>query len=118
VPPFTRFPYELWIVPKRFRPSPAALTAEETTDVATLLARAANTYDKFFGKVTPYVMLVYSAPKGFEDVFPFHIQFLPLARAPNKLKFIAGCELGAGSFLVDILPETAAQNLRNVEVHP
>ena len=116
VPPFTRFPYELWIVPKRFRPDPAALTVEETTDVATLLARAANTYDKFFGKVTPYVMLVYSAPKGFEDVFPFHIQFLPLSRAPNKLKFIAGCELGAGSFLVDILPETAAQNLRNVEV--
>jgi UDPglucose--hexose-1-phosphate uridylyltransferase len=116
VPPFTRFPYELWIVPKRFRPDPAALTVEETTDVATLLARAANTYDKFFGKVTPYVMLVYSAPKGFEDVFPFHIQFLPLSRAQNKLKFIAGCELGAGSFLVDILPETAAQNLRNVEV--
>ena len=60
----------------------------------------------------------HAAPKGFEDVFPFHIQFLPLSRAPNKLKFIAGCELGAGSFLVDILPETAAQNLRNVEVHP
>ncbi|GAA0562186.1 galactose-1-phosphate uridylyltransferase [Rhizomicrobium electricum] len=116
VPPFTRFPYELWIVPKQFRPSPAALSTAETTDVANLLARAANTYDTFFGRVCPYVMLVYSAPKGFEDVFPFHIQFQPLLRAPNKMKFIAGCELGAGSFLVDILPETAAQNLRNVEV--
>jgi UDPglucose--hexose-1-phosphate uridylyltransferase len=116
VPPFTRFPYELWIVPKQFRPSPAALTAAETTDFANLLARAANTYDTFFGRTCPYVMLVYSAPKGFEDVFPFHIQFQPLLRAPNKMKFIAGCELGAGSFLVDILPETAAQNLRNVEV--
>jgi len=116
VPPYTRFPYELWIVPKRFCPDPASLTPAETTDVAQLLARAANTYDAFFGRICPYVMLVYSAPKGFEDVFPFHIQFQPLLRAPNRMKFIAGCELGAGSFLVDILPETAAQNLRNVEV--
>lgn len=116
VPPFTRFPYETWIVTKRFRPDPAALSDGEVADVATLLARAAATYDRFFGRITPYVMLVYSAPKGCEDVFPFHIQFQPLSRAPNKLKYIAGCELGAGSFLVDILPETAAQNLRNVEV--
>jgi UDPglucose--hexose-1-phosphate uridylyltransferase len=116
VPPFTRFPYELWIVPKAFRPNPAALTADEVRDVATLLARAANTLDAFFGRVCPYVMLVYAAPKGHEDSFPFHIQFQPLLRAPNKMKFIAGCELGSGAFLVDILPETAAQNLRNVEV--
>lgn len=118
VPPFTRFPYELWIVPKQFRPDPSALSAPETTDVAELLARAANIYDKFFGRICPYVMLVYSAPKGYEDVFPFHIQFQPLLRASNKMKFIAGCELGAGSFLVDVLPEIAAQNLRNVEVTP
>lgn len=116
VPPFTRFPYELWIVPKRRAPSPAALSPAEVTDVAKLLARAANTYDSFFGRVCPYVMLVYAAPKGLEEVFPFHIQFQPLLRAANKMKFIAGCELGAGSFLVDILPETAAQTLRNVEV--
>ena len=116
VPPFTRFPYELWIVPKRFRPDPASLSPDEVRDVATLLARAANTLDTFFGRVTPYVMLVYAAPKGLEDVFPFHIQFQPLLRTPTKMKFVAGVEVGAGSFLVDVLPETAAQNLRNVEV--
>lgn len=116
VPPFTRFPYEMWIVPKRFCSSPAELTAAEVTDVAELLARVANTYDAFFERICPYVMVVYSAPKGLEDVFPFHIQFQPLLRSPTKMKFVAGVEVGAGSFLVDILPETAAQNLRNVEV--
>ncbi len=115
LPPFARFPYEVWIIPKRFRPTPAALTSAEVTDVATLLAKVANTYDCFFGRVCPYVMIVYSAPRGMEAFFPFHIQFQPLLRAPNKMKFIAGCEMGAGSFLVDILPETAAQNLRNAE---
>ena len=63
-------------------------------------------------------MIVYAAPRGMEEFFPFHIQFYPLLRAPQKLKFIAGCELGAGSFLVDILPETAAQSLRNIEGSP
>lgn len=115
LPPFARFPYEVWIVPKRFRPTPAALGAREIRDCASLLARVANIYDRFFGRVCPYVMIVYAAPRGMEEFFPFHVQFQPLLRAPNKMKFIAGCEMGAGSFLVDILPETAAQNLRNVE---
>jgi UDPglucose--hexose-1-phosphate uridylyltransferase len=115
IPPFARFPYEMWIGPKRFRPTPEALGPEEVADCATLLAKVANTYDRFFGRLCPYVMIVYAAPRGMEEFFPFHIQFQPLLRAPQKLKFIAGCEMGAGSFLVDILPETAAQNLRNVE---
>ena len=116
VPPFARFPYEVWIVPKRFRPSPAALDAEEVRDCASLLACVAQRYDAFFGRACPYVMIVYAAPRGMEECFPFHIQFYPLLRAPQKLKFLAGCELGAGSFLVDILPETAAQSLRNISI--
>jgi len=115
VPPFARFPYEVWIAPKQFRHSPAVLNAQEISDFASLLASVAGTYDKFFGRACPYVMIVYSAPRGMEEFFPFHIQFYPLLRSPQKLKFLAGCELGAGSFLVDILPETAARNLRTFE---
>lgn len=115
VPPYTRFPYEMWIIPKRFRPNPQALDHREIADCAHLLSKVANTYDRFFKRVCPYVMIVYAAPRGMEEFFPFHIQFQPLLRAPQKMKFIAGCEVGAGTFLVDILPETAAQNLRDVE---
>jgi len=116
VPPFARFPYEVWIVPKRFRPSPAELDTEEVRDCAALLAAVAGKYDKFFGRPCPYVMIVYAAPRGMEAFFPFHIQFYPLLRTAQKLKFIAGCELGAGSFLVDVLPEAAAESLRNVSI--
>ncbi len=115
VPPFARFPYEVWVIPKRFRPNPQALGGQEIADCAHLLGKVANTYDRFFGRVCPYVMIVYAAPRGMEEFFPFHIQFQPLLRAPQKMKFIAGCEVGAGTFLVDILPEVAAQNLRDVE---
>jgi UDPglucose--hexose-1-phosphate uridylyltransferase len=115
VPPFARFPYEVWIAPKSFRASPADLTTIEVGDCARLLALVAKKYDTFFNRNCPYVMIVYVAPRGMEEYFPFHIQFYPLLRAPNKLKYLAGCELGGGSFLVDILPETAAQSLRDTK---
>ncbi|HEY0282427.1 MAG TPA: galactose-1-phosphate uridylyltransferase [Rhizomicrobium sp.] len=116
VPPYARFPYEVWMVPKEFRASPADLTAGEIGDCARLLACVAKKYDTIFNRVCPYVMIVYAAPRGMEDYFPFHIQFYPLLRTPHKLKFLAGCELGAGSFLADILPEAAARALREVRV--
>jgi len=116
VPPFARFPFEVWLAPKAFRASPAALQPQEVRDVASLLATVAAKYDRYFGRVCPYIMVVYAAPRGMDDFFPFHIQFNPLLRSPQKLKYIAGCELGAGSFLVDVLPETAARTLRNITI--
>jgi UDPglucose--hexose-1-phosphate uridylyltransferase len=115
VPPFARFPYEVWLTPKSFRPAPADLTDGEVADCARLLATVIGKYDAFFGRSTPYVMIVYAAPRGMEAYFPFHIQFYPLLRSSHKLKFIAGCELGAGTYLVDVLPETAARSLRDVQ---
>ncbi|MDE2110158.1 MAG: galactose-1-phosphate uridylyltransferase [Alphaproteobacteria bacterium] len=116
VPPFARLPYETWISPRLFRSSPADLTPNEVADCARLLAIVAKKYDSFFARVCPYVMIVYTAPRGMENFFPFNIQFYPLLRSPQKLKYLAGCELGAGSFLADVLPETAARSLRNVFV--
>ncbi|MDE2133704.1 MAG: galactose-1-phosphate uridylyltransferase [Alphaproteobacteria bacterium] len=116
VPPFARFPYEVWIVPKRFRPSPGDLGENEVKDCARLLALVAKKYDIFFKRACPYVMIVYVAPRGMEEYFPFHIQFYPLLRTPQKLKFLAGCELGAGSFLADLVPEEAARSLRDLRL--
>ena len=116
VPPFARFPYEVWIASEKFRASPGELCPTEVMGCAHLLAAVAGKYDTFFGQTCPYVMIVYSAPRGMEDCFPFHIQFYPLLRAHQKLKYLAGVELGAGSFLVDVLPETAAKSLRETQI--
>jgi len=115
VPPFARFPYEVWIAPKAFRPRPSDLTADEVADCARLLGQVAGMYDTFFQRITPYIMIVYAAPKGEEAHFPFHIQFYPLSRTSTKLKYLAGCELGAGTFLADVLPEQAARSLRETK---
>ena len=114
VPPFSRFPYEVWIAPKAFRSSPSELDERQIRNCASLLGKVAGGYDRFFGRPCPYIMTVYTAPKGAESYFPFHIQFYPLLRTAQKLKYLAGCELGAGSYLVDVLPETAAESLRMV----
>lgn len=45
----------------------------------------------------------------------FHIEFYPPYRTENKLKYLAGSEAGAGTFIVDALVEEKAGELRMTE---
>lgn len=116
IPPFARLPYEVWIAPKTFRARPSDMTDAEVADFAALLGKVQRLYDAFFGRDCPYVMLVYAAPRGMEAFFPFHVEFYPTLRTATKLKYLASVEQGAGSFLVDMLPENAVQNLKNIHL--
>ncbi|NLJ86797.1 MAG: hypothetical protein GX322_10195 [Firmicutes bacterium] len=40
------------------------------------------------------------------------IEFYPLHRSANRLKYLAGCESGAGTFINDSAPEAKALELR------
>ena len=42
----------------------------------------------------------------------FHVGFYPLNRTREKLKYLAGSETGAGAFIVDVMPEAMAAQLR------
>jgi UDPglucose--hexose-1-phosphate uridylyltransferase len=42
----------------------------------------------------------------------FHVEFYPPYRTAQKLKYLAGCESGAGTFVNDTLPEEKAAELR------
>lgn len=42
---------------------------------------------------------------------------IPRAAFDEKLKYLAGSELGAGAFLNDVLPEEAARQLRTAVEH-
>ena len=60
-------------------------------------------------------MATHQAPTDREDhegVAHFHIEFSPPNRTAEKLKYLAGSEVGAGAFIVDALPETTAAALR------
>ncbi len=41
-----------------------------------------------------------------------HVEFYPPLRTAEKLKYLAGSEQGAGTFISDTLPEESAASLR------
>jgi UDPglucose--hexose-1-phosphate uridylyltransferase len=62
------------------------------------------------------MMLLRQSPaKGVHPYFHFHIDFYPIQRARTKLKYIAGVESGAGTFLNDTVAEQTARELRETE---
>lgn len=118
VPPFARFPYEVWIVPQRPVSWLSDLTEEEGRDMASALSQALRRLDGLWGKPMPYLMTFQQAPTDGE-AYPewrLHIQIWPVRRAPDKLKYLAGTELGAGVFASDVMPEDAAASLREVRL--
>ena len=43
-----------------------------------------------------------------------HVEFYPVLRMPGRLKYLAGGEYGAGTFVSDGLPEEKAAELRRL----
>jgi UDPglucose--hexose-1-phosphate uridylyltransferase len=115
VPFYAHYPYEVHIYANRCVASIAHLNSAEKRDLANVLKQVLSTYDALWGFPLPYVMGVHQAPTDGEDysgIAHLHFEFYPPHRTREKLKFLAGSELGAGSFIVDVLPETAASSLR------
>jgi UDPglucose--hexose-1-phosphate uridylyltransferase len=114
VPEAARWPFELHLYPERHVASVAGLDGKGRDQLAAGLLRAARTYDRHFGFSTPYVMALHQAPTDGGD-WPdahLHVEFYPPHRRSDRLKFIAGVELGAGTFVNDTLPEETAARLR------
>ncbi len=120
VPAFARYTYEIWIAPVRPAPSIADLSRAERADFARALKTVLLKYDHLFEKrpVFPYLMVFHQAPtdgKPHPEAH-LHLEFYPPYRTPDKLKYLAGTELGAGMFASDVLPEAKAAELQAVKV--
>lgn len=111
-PPYARFPYETYIVPRRPVKGPWEFTENEAAGFAHLLGDMTRRYDALFGQVTPYMLSLHAAPKGLEEGWQFHAKFYPLMRSPGRIKYLASVEQSTGAFTVDVMPERAAQELR------
>jgi UDPglucose--hexose-1-phosphate uridylyltransferase len=113
VPYFARYAYETYVVPKQTHPSIAALSAAELSDLAHVLKDVLVRFDNLWQMSFPYVLVLHQAPTdgNAADGFHFHIEFHPPLRSPNLLKYLAGPEVGGGSFLSDTSPEQKAAEL-------
>jgi UDPglucose--hexose-1-phosphate uridylyltransferase len=116
IPFFARYPYETYLAPKEHLGSMAEWTAADADDLAVVLKGLLAKYDALFQRPFPYIMVVHQAPTdgGDHRHYHLHFEFYPPLRSANRLKFLAGCESGAGSFINDTLAEESAADLRRV----
>lgn len=118
LPAWARYPYEVWIAPKRAVTALHELEENEIKDLSITLKAMLLKYDHMWDKRFPYLMCFYSAPTDGEahPEWHFHIEFYPPYRTRDRLKYLAGTELGAGMFVNDSIPEEKAKELRDVKV--
>ncbi|QPI49387.1 galactose-1-phosphate uridylyltransferase [Massilia antarctica] len=118
VPVCARYPYEVWVMPLAPVENFAALSAEQKHDLALCVKAVLLKYEGLWQRPFPYLMAWYQAPT---DGLPhsetqLHAQFYPPYRSRDRLKYLAGTEIGAGMFAMDVLPENTAEELRMVSI--
>jgi len=120
VPFYARYPYEVHILARDDRTAISDFDAEERTALAQMLKTVMEKYNNLWNRSMPYIMLMHQRPSDGEDYgyYRFHIEFYPPYRTPDKLKYLAGSEAGAGAFINDTHAEVTAQTLRETEPSP
>lgn len=115
VPAAARWPVEIHLYPNRQVPDLPALTDAERDDFCHVYLDVLRRMDGMFDQPLPYISAWHQAPTRFNrDLAYLHLQLFSIRRAPNKLKYLAGSESGMGVFINDVLPEDAAERLREV----
>ena len=115
VPPWARYPFESWVMPKRQIDGPHQLSDDEVMGLAKMIDSTAKKLDGANEGPMPYTLAWQIAPKGYEGQFHFHLTFQPLKRSKSKQKYLASVEQVTSLFLVDLPPERAARILRGEE---
>ncbi len=114
VPAAARWPFEVQIAPHRQVPDIPALSDAERDAFAPLYLDVLRRFDGLFDLPMPYISAWHQAVVGNgRDLGYLHLQLFSIRRAADKLKFLAGSESAMGAFVNDIVPERAAQMLRN-----
>jgi len=116
VPFFARYPYEVYLASKRHQATMVDWSGEDVEDLAAVLKGLLLKFDALFQKPFPYIMVCHQAPTDGADhpESHLHFEFYPPLRTATKLKYLAGCEAGAGNFIMDKLAEESAAELRKV----
>lgn len=116
IPFFARFPYEVYVFSKAHHQSLLTFSHQERADLANILKVVLTKYDGLFNMSLPYMMIMHQAPTDGRDYpdYHYHIEFHPPHRTEKKLKYLAGCETGAGSYINDTVAEEKAAELRAV----
>ena len=106
----SRFPFEIWIVPKKHNGHFAHMPGEELPAFSLILKDTITKIKKVFPNLS-YNYIIHTSPvngDGDNESYHWHVELMP------KLMRVAGFEWGTGFYLVPTPPELAAQYLRAV----
>ena len=113
VPFHAKWPGEIQIYSRRHAQSLPDLTAPEREELARVIKAVRMKYDALWGFAIPLMMMVRQGPaRGDHPYFHFHVEFFPIQRSREKIKYLAGVESGTGMFLNDTIAEEKAAELR------
>lgn len=114
VPSAPRWPFEIHIYPRTHVPDLPALGQSERDELLGLQADMLGRFDRIFDREMPYISGWIQAPVHRDrDLAHLHLEIFSARRSPTKLKYLAGSESAAGAYINDVLPEDAAQRLRD-----
>lgn len=105
----SRFPYELWILPRNHKADFGRATPQEVKALGHVVRRTVRRFERAFN-YPPYNIVLHTSPvqRGYE-IFHWHMEILP------RLSVTAGFEWGSGIFINPTSPETAAVTLRDTD---
>jgi UDPglucose--hexose-1-phosphate uridylyltransferase len=106
-----RFPFETWIMPKGHQSHFEALGDHDLGELAFLLKRLLLRIEKGLGEPA-YNYMIFTSPfrTAPSESFHWHLEITP------RLTALAGFEWGTGFYINPVLPEDAAEFLRQVQL--
>ncbi len=118
VPFASRFPFEVWILPKEHSCDFISLSSGSRTNLGKVIKQVLGKIKKGLND-PPYNYVIHTAPfrrpksgywKSIDYDYHWHIEIMP------RLTRVAGFEWGTGFYICPLPPENAAKFLREVEI--
>lgn len=103
----SRYPFEMWIMPKQREAHFVNISAAQTGELAAILKETLLRLDLCLDD-PPYNYTLLTT--DFTDNFHWHIEIVP------RLSIAAGFELGTGIYINIVAPEQAASYLRHINI--
>lgn len=102
----SRFPYEMWVMPKRHESHFTSLRKEEVKPLGTIIRNSMAKLKKLLND-PPYNYIIHTSPiNGHEkEYYHWHVEIMP------KLVNVAGFEWGSGFYANPVPPVQAARTL-------
>lgn len=118
IPYFARFAYETYVFPKNRHATLVTMSDDELYDLAEAFQIVTKKFDANFQSSFPYVMVFAQAPVDGNEYSDYHMHLIicPPLRQPGLMKYLAGPETGADTFMADTMPEEKAAELRKIKL--